>query len=57
MEFYSFGDVVKEIKTASNALFAKQTQFLADIIAIRSYTGHEKPAVERTLKEFKSNRL
>ncbi len=54
MEFLTIGDVVKEIKAASSALFDKQTQFLADIIAIRSYTGHETPAVERTLKELKA---
>ncbi|MDR3576151.1 MAG: YgeY family selenium metabolism-linked hydrolase [Anaerolineaceae bacterium] len=54
MEYKTIGDVVKQVKAASNALFEKQTQFLADIIAIRSYTGHETPAVERTLKELKA---
>jgi putative selenium metabolism hydrolase len=54
MDFYTIADVVKEVKAASNALFDKQTQFLADIIAIRSYTGHELPAVERMLKELKA---
>lgn len=29
------------------------TEFLSDLIRIQSYTGHEKPAVERTLLELK----
>jgi hypothetical protein len=32
----------------------RQRRFLADLIRIRSYTGQEKPAVERTLAELRA---
>ncbi len=33
---------------------ARQRRFLADLIAIRSYTGEEGPAVARTLEELRA---
>jgi putative selenium metabolism hydrolase len=50
----SIPHLVEQINKASKELFEKQTQFLADIIAIRSYTGQETLAVQRTLKELQS---
>jgi putative selenium metabolism hydrolase len=32
----------------------RQTRFLADLVSIRSYTGQERPAVERTLQELRT---
>ena len=32
----------------------RQTRFLADLIRIRSYTGQERAAVERTLAELRA---
>jgi len=32
----------------------RQTRFLADLIRIRSYTGQEKPAVDRTMVELRA---
>ena len=54
METRSIADLVNQVEATSHALFDKQTQFLADIIAIRSYTGQETPAVQRTIKELKA---
>lgn len=41
-----------EIAAAANQLYPDMVQFLADLIRIRSYTGQERPAVERTLREL-----
>ena len=38
----------------SEAMADRQQRFLADLIRIRSYTGQEKPAVERTLAELRA---
>jgi putative selenium metabolism hydrolase len=46
--------IAQQINAASKTLFDKQSQFLADIIAIRSYTGQETLAVQRTVQELKS---
>jgi len=43
-----------EINQAAAALAPRQQQFLADLIGIRSYTGQEGPAVERTLRELRA---
>jgi len=47
-------DLARRVREAARALAPKQTQFLADLIAIRSYTGEEGPAVERTLRELRA---
>ena len=46
--------IARQIHTLSVAMAGRQAQFLADIIAIRSYTGQEAPAVQRTLQELKA---
>ncbi|MEI8131060.1 MAG: YgeY family selenium metabolism-linked hydrolase [Leptolinea sp.] len=53
MSNQNINDIVQQINASSKILFDKQSQFLADIISIRSYTGQERPAVERTLQELK----
>ena len=47
-------ELAGEISEAAAALAGQQQQFLADLIAIRSYTGQEGPAVERTLQELRT---
>ncbi|NPV85136.1 MAG: YgeY family selenium metabolism-linked hydrolase [Anaerolineae bacterium] len=44
----------RQIEEKSLALNERMVQFLADLIRIRSYTGQEKLAVERTLQELKT---
>ncbi len=41
------------ISAAAKAVAERQRHFLADLIAIRSYTGQERLAVERTLQELR----
>jgi putative selenium metabolism hydrolase len=47
-------DLARRVQKAARALAPQQTRFLADLIAIRSYTGEEGPAVERTLRELRT---
>ena len=54
MPKFNTDQIVQQIHAASHDLFDRQKRFLADIISIRSYTGQEAPAVERTLHELKS---
>ncbi len=51
---HELNDLAQRIRTAARALAPQQTQFLADLIAIRSYTGEEGPAVQRTLSELRA---
>lgn len=44
--------IVPRIKAAAQALRGPMVGFLADLIRIRSYTGEEQAAVERTLREM-----
>ncbi len=46
--------LAQRISTAAGELAGRQQQFLADLIAICSYTGHESLAVERTLQELRA---
>jgi len=46
-------DVVEKIKGLAEQFRQPMTDFLADLIRIQSYTGHETPAVDRTLAELK----
>jgi len=46
-------DLVKKIKVLAQQFRQPMTDFLGDLIRIQSYTGHETPAVERTLAELK----
>ncbi len=45
-------DLASPILRLSEALADRQARFLADLIRIRSYTGQERQAVERTLQEL-----
>ncbi len=45
---------VARVQASTRDLARQQAAFLADLIAIRSYTGHEGPAVERTLAELRA---
>jgi putative selenium metabolism hydrolase len=46
--------LARRIAAAADDLAADQQAFLADLIRIRSYTGQERPAVERTLAELRT---
>lgn len=46
--------LAQAVSAASERLHDPMVRFLADLIAIRSYTGHERPAVERTLSELRT---
>ena len=43
------------VSALSNAMADRQTRFLADLIRIRSYTGQERAAVDRTLDELRAS--
>jgi acetylornithine deacetylase/succinyl-diaminopimelate desuccinylase-like protein len=47
-------DLAGRVSALSEAMARRQNRFLADLIRIRSYTGQEKPAVERTLAELRT---
>ncbi|MDH3753190.1 MAG: YgeY family selenium metabolism-linked hydrolase [Acidimicrobiia bacterium] len=42
------------VRASAPALAAAQIEYLSDIIRMRTYTGEEGPAVERTLQEMRS---
>ena len=46
--------VAERIAHKASALALQQQRFLADLIRIRSYTGDERAAVERTLQELRT---
>lgn len=50
----NFVDLAREIDKASHALNDRMVNFLADLVRIKSYTGEEGPAVERTLQELRA---
>ena len=47
-------DLASRVSALSEAMADRQTRFLADLIRIRSYTGQERAAVERTLDELRA---
>ena len=47
-------DLPGRVSALAEAMADSQKRFLADLIRIRSYTGQEKPAVERTLEELRA---
>lgn len=53
-EYHDLKKLSNEVSKMSHALNERMVKFLADLVRIRSYTGHEGPAVERTLKEFEA---
>ena len=46
--------VAQRVRAAAAQYRGRQVRFLADLIAIRSYTGQEAPAVQRTLSELRA---
>lgn len=48
----SMPDLTARIATLARQMAGPRERFLADLIRIRSYTGQEGPAVERTLREL-----
>ena len=48
-------EAAERVKAAAPALADAQVEFLADIIRLRTYTGEEGPAVERTLEEMRAS--
>jgi putative selenium metabolism hydrolase len=48
------GDLARQVQALAAAFAERQTRFLADLITIRSYTGQEGPAIERTLQELRA---
>ena len=49
-----FHDLARRVSARSEALADRQARFLADLIRIRSYTGQERAAVDRTLEELRA---
>ena len=45
-------EAADRVKQRAPALAEAQTTYLSDIIALRTYTGEEGPAIERTLEEM-----
>ena len=54
MSTQNITDLAGRVSALSEAMADRQNRFLADLIRIRSYTGQEKPAVERTLAELRA---
>lgn len=54
MSITEFSGIARVATSLAEALAPQQQQFLADLIAIRSYTGEEGPAVARTLQELRA---
>ncbi len=48
------GSLAARARAAAGSLAPQCERFLADLISIRSYTGQEGPAVERTLQELRA---
>jgi len=46
--------LAQKVTQAADSLNSQMVNFLADLIRIRSYTGQERQAVERTLQELKT---
>lgn len=49
----ALSQLASRVHELADAYQERQQRFLADLIAIRSYTGQEKAAVERTLQELR----
>ena len=48
-------ELIDRVKALSQQMTERRERFLADLIRIRSYTGQERAAVERTLEELRAN--
>jgi putative selenium metabolism hydrolase len=53
----SLAQAAARVRESAESLAQAQTEFLADLIRHRSYTGEEGPAVERTLDEMRMHGL
>ncbi len=49
----TLSQLAARVQELADVYHERQQRFLADLIAIRSYTGQEKAAVERTLQELR----
>ena len=47
-------EAAERVRQYAQTVQSAQTDFLADLIRIKSYTGEEGPAVERTLAEMRA---
>ena len=54
MTFQDLHDLASRAEALSEAMAERQARFLADLIRIRSYTGQERAAVDRTLDELRA---
>jgi len=54
MNMKDLPELSRHAATLAGAMADRQARFLADLIRIRSYTGQEGPAVERTLQELRA---
>ncbi len=48
-------EAAEKVKTRAPALADAQVEYLSDIIRLKTYTGEEGPAVERTLDEMRAS--
>jgi putative selenium metabolism hydrolase len=54
MQNLDLNELAVRIKDAAEDLYPSMVNFLSDLIRIRTYTGEEGPAVERTLVELRA---
>ena len=54
MQNFDLEKLAQQIEQTAEAMFPDMVKFLADIVRIRTYTGEEAPAVERTLAELRA---
>jgi len=54
MNTISYSELARKCSMLAEALAPQQQRFLADLIRIRSYTGDEAAAVQRTLQELRA---
>jgi len=54
MPILDLRELAGHISALSEIMAGRQARFLVDLIRIRSYTGQERPAVERTLEELRA---
>jgi putative selenium metabolism hydrolase len=52
MQNYDLEKLAQQIEQAAESMYPNMVGFLADLVRLRTYTGEEGPAVERTLAEL-----
>lgn len=50
----NLGKLTQRIEQTTEAMFPDMVKFLADLVRLRTYTGEEGPAAERTLVELRA---